>query len=105
LNPRRYQHAATAGAVTLTACALTEAVLGLHLYAALFSVGAALCAEAALRERRHQDRRRAEAVRAELAARPDCPEPPPLVPCCLLAEATGGAVHHHRCTRPGSSRR
>jgi hypothetical protein len=95
---RRYQYAAAAVTVVLTAAATASAYRGMHLIAAMFCTGAAVCIEAAARERRRHRRTVAEHDWARRAAVGDAPQP--LRPCCLLAGTSRGRAHHHdRCTR------
>ncbi|MDT6983716.1 hypothetical protein ACFSUJ_12080 [Streptomyces lusitanus] len=96
MNPRRYQHAATAGAVLLTAAAIATALNGLYIQACLFAIGVLILTEATLREHRRHRRARAECDWARRRALGE--NPAPLNPCCLLAAASNGHAHDHRCT-------
>lgn len=93
---RRYQHAATAGAVFLAAAAVHSGLHGQYIPAAMFGFGMLVLTEAALRE--HRRHRRAQ-LECEWARRRALGEnPAPLDPCCLLARATRGEAHDRKCT-------
>ncbi len=95
-SPRRYQHAATAGAVPLAAAAITAIAHGLYLPACAFAFGVLILAEAALREDRRVRRAQLECEWARRRALGE--QPAPLDPCCLLARASHGQAHDHKCT-------
>ena len=93
---RRYQHAATAGAVLLTAAAVGAVLHHQYVPACGFAFGVLVLAEAALRE--HRRHRRAQ-LECEWARRRALGErPAPLDPCCLLARASHGQAHDRQCT-------
>ncbi|MER6531179.1 hypothetical protein [Streptomyces sp. NPDC001508] len=98
---RRYQHAASVGAVLLAAAGIASGLRGLPLQAAVLGIGVLVLTEAAIREHRRHQRYALEQKWARRHAAGD--NPPPLVPCCLLAHHSHGQAHDHRCTRPGSS--
>lgn len=95
-SPRRYQRGASTGAVLLAAAAIAGARHGLYPYAAVLALGAATLTEAAVRERRRLKRARAECDWARRRAFGE--NPAPLDPCCLLARASHGQAHDHKCT-------
>ncbi|MFF9279552.1 hypothetical protein [Streptomyces griseosporeus] len=99
-SPRRYQHAATAGAVLLTAATVGALMHRQYMPAALFAFGVLVLTEAALREHRRIRRARLECDWARHRALGE--NPPPLDPCCLLARHTHGQAHDVRCTGPHS---
>ncbi|MFF9285432.1 hypothetical protein [Streptomyces griseosporeus] len=99
-NPRRYQHASTVGAILLAAAAVGALLHRQYAPAALFAFGVLVLTEAALREHRRLRRARLECDWARRHALGE--NPPPLDPCCLLARASQGASHDHRCTGPHS---
>ncbi|MEW2567678.1 hypothetical protein [Streptomyces sp. NPDC047070] len=88
---RRYELAATAGALLLAALAAACVYHGLSALALAPGLGAAISAEAAVRERRRHRRVLAEHewARQEALGR----NPAPLDPCCLLGQASHGAAH------------
>ncbi|RSR98056.1 hypothetical protein EF913_28415 [Streptomyces sp. WAC04189] len=95
-SPRRYQHAATAGAVLLAAAAITATAHGLYLPACGFAFGVLILTEAALREAGHVRRRQLEAEWARRRALGETP--PPLTPCCVLGHASNDQAHSENCT-------
>ncbi|WP_314411409.1 hypothetical protein [Streptomyces sp. DSM 40484] len=97
----RYALSATAGAIALAALATACVAQRLHLVAAFMVLGAAVLAEAAVREYRRHRRVVAEAQWVRRACTPYCPHPGPLDPCCLLAKASRGKAHRY-CTRPST---
>ncbi|MFF9215587.1 hypothetical protein [Streptomyces viridosporus] len=96
MTSRRYQHAATAGAVLLAAAAIGAAIHHHYVPACGFALSVLILIEAALRE--HRRHRRAQ-LECEWARRRALGEnPAPLNPCCLLARSSHGQAHDHNCT-------
>jgi len=100
---RRYQHAATIGAVFLAAAAVHSALDDQHLPAALFGFGMLVLTEAALREHRRHRRTQLECEWARRRALGE--HPAPLDPCCLLARHSHGQAHDRKCTSDHSLKR
>ncbi|MFF5795767.1 hypothetical protein [Streptomyces albogriseolus] len=96
MNSRRYQHAATAGAVLLTAAAIAAAANHQFTPACGFAMGVLILTEAALREHRRHRRVRAECEWARRRALGE--HPAPLDPCCLLVRYSHGEAHDRKCT-------
>ncbi|MFE9935886.1 hypothetical protein [Streptomyces hirsutus] len=95
-SPRRYQHAATAGAVLLAAATIGALCHRQYVPACALSVGILILTEAALREHRHVRRIELECEWGRRRARGE--NPAPLNPCCLLARASHGQAHDRKCT-------
>jgi hypothetical protein len=93
---RRYQHAATIGAIVLATAAVHSALGRQHIPAALFGLGVLVLTEAALREHRRHRRARLECEWARRRALGE--HPAPLDPCCLLERASHGQAHDRHCT-------
>ncbi|MCM8548934.1 hypothetical protein [Streptomyces sp. STCH 565 A] len=102
-SPRRYQHAATGGAVLLTAACVNALVHDEEIPAILFGLGVLVLTEAALREHRHLRRQRLEHDWARRRALGH--NPAPLTPCCLLARASHDQAHDRNCTSEHSLER
>ncbi|MGW0566115.1 hypothetical protein [Streptomyces tauricus] len=94
---RRYELAATAGAVILAALTVACVYRSLYAPALGLALGVAVLLEAAVRERRRHHRAVAEAEWARQRALGL--DPGPLDPCCLLGRDSRGAAHSN-CTRP-----
>ncbi|MBL3669086.1 hypothetical protein JL475_24445 [Streptomyces sp. M2CJ-2] len=95
-SPRRYQHAATAGAVLLAAATIGAILHRQYTPACGFAIGMLILTEAALREHRRIRRTKLE---CEWARRRELGEnPAPLNPCCLLARHSHGQAHDRKCT-------
>lgn len=97
---RRYELAATAGAVILAALAMACIYHGLYAPAAAPGLGTAVLLEAAARERRRHHRALEEHEWARQQALGL--DPAPLNPCCLLGQTSHG-VAHRSCTDPSTS--
>ncbi len=99
---RRYELAATAGTLILATLAVACFHHGLGALALAPGLGAAVLAEAAVRERRRHHRAVAEHEWARQEALGL--DPGPLDPCCLLGRTSRGAAHRG-CTdrRTGQS--
>lgn len=93
---RRYQYAATAGAVLLAAACADALAHRMYAPALLFSLGVLVLTEAALREHRRLRRRRLEDEWARRRALGETP--PPLTPCCLLNAHSADDIHDQHCT-------
>ncbi|MFC5217291.1 hypothetical protein [Streptomyces coerulescens] len=93
---RRYQYAATAGAVLLAAACTSALIHRAYVAAALFGFGVLVLTEAALREHRRLRRRRLEDNWARRRALGE--NPPALTPCCLLNAHAVDDIHDRHCT-------
>ncbi|MEU6376772.1 hypothetical protein [Streptomyces sp. NPDC046909] len=93
---RRYQHGATVGAVLLAATATGAGLYGMYVPAVVFGFGVLVLTEAAFREHRRHQRLVLEHDWARRRSQGETP--PPLTPCCLLARASKGEAHDHKCT-------
>ncbi|WP_320784156.1 hypothetical protein [Streptomyces sp. CRN 30] len=93
---RRYQYAATAGAILLAASTIGALCHRQYVPACGFALGTLILSEAAHREHRHLRRIQLEADWTRRRALGETPEP--LNPCCLLAQHSGGEAHDHKCT-------
>lgn len=96
MTHRRYQYAATAGAVLLAAACAGSIAHRAYPPAVLFGLGVLVLTEAALREHSRLRRQRLEDDWARRRALGE--KPPALTPCCLLAHRTGQDVHDRNCT-------
>ncbi|MFE9684140.1 hypothetical protein [Streptomyces sp. NPDC006285] len=102
ITHRRYELAATAGAVILAALTVACVYRDLLLPAVGLALGAAVLLEAAVRERRRYLRAVEEAEWARQQALGLAPAP--LDPCCLLGKTSHGAAHR-ACTDPRTRQR
>ena len=96
MNSRRYQHAATIGAIVLAAATAGALASGLYVPACGFAFGVLVLVEAALREHRRVNRAQLECEWARRRALGMTP--PPLDPCCLLSLHSHGQAHDRKCT-------
>jgi len=93
---RRYQYAATAGAILLAAACAGSLIHRAFAPAVLFGLGVLVLTEAALREHSRLKRRRLEDDWARRRALGE--NPPALTPCCLLNAHSADDIHDRNCT-------